>query len=375
MVCRVGKRRLVTLSQGVRSGLPRWNGYRSGAGPAFAPSGTVWKTGDSTTSNFTALFTEYTNFTTKPGELMSGVTVLNRGNNGADIPSFLNDGVTYGLSATISAAPPLIEFCYGINDVRLGTCGSDYASGITTLRSRIVTAVDALRAGLPTTDIVLVIPNSLGSDDPGATGFVPASGYFSALTQAQRSQMATDIIWNAYIGLTNRWPNVIVVDKQTGIYGRTCQPVGTLLNDILHPKNTSAHAETVAAFLAAYTGYRAAFDSAASAAAWAANPGAPVAAAAAYARAFEDTRFMTYVAGGRFSAMGANSFIDFAYLPASDTHTLDYVQQAYGLGNFQIPGSATISTSGSNTRCSGLGSGKPPYTQSGGTVRVYRLLP
>lgn len=353
-----------TSTKGVGGSLSRWL-----ARLAAGTTGNVLRLeGDSTWASFTTLNTEHAAFTTKPGELLAGVTITNAGNNGATLASYLDDTAPNSIADTIAAAPNLIALRYGINDVRNGGCSQ------ATLTSRLITAVDTLRAALPNADIALVVPNSLLSTDPGATGYVTSAGIFTGMTLAQAAQAATDIMWGAYMSLRRRWPNVIVIDTQTDIYGRTCPATSAMMLDILHPVNTSAHAITMAAYFAGFWGYRPAFDAALSAAAWAGAGGNPLTAAATYARALEDPNFMTLVSSGRWAAQGAGSYLDFGPSTPANTHTLDYVQQAYSLGNFQIPSGAVIVANGANTRIYSLSGGQPPYAQTGGTIRVYRKV-
>lgn len=365
--------------RGVTSALSRWlaGGNLSGK--------TLRHEGDSTTSNFTTLFSEYTAFTTKPGELLAGATVTNAGNNGATLAMYLSDGVANGISATIAAAPGLDAIRYGINDLRMGGSPGDTVDSLQNkLRNNLVTAINILRAALPSTDFALVIPNSLLSTDPTASGYVTLTNAFAGMTLAQAAQAITDIMWNAYMSLRNRWPNVIVIDLQTGIYGRTCQPTSVYMADILHPVNTPVHAQLVSNFLAGYWGYRAPFDPVLSAAAWASNPSNPW---TVYSRAIEDPNHCTLIVGeafgindlksGRYSNGTLNGgFIDFVCDVAANVHTLDYVEQAWGAGagaTWQIPGGAVVNQqTGLVTRIFNLGGALPSYSQSGGTYNIWR---
>ncbi len=176
--------------------------------------------GDSTTSTATGLFTWLTNNAQQAGQPLAGVTILNYGENGATLSSFLADSVTHGITNTIAASGDLYVFCYGINDVRLG------ATDQPTLHTRIVSAVTQIRAALATSDIVLWGPNSFLTTDVGG------SGYVSPNTSAQ---VYTNILYNAYAAQHGAWPNVAVVQKQDAIFTRICQASTIYMSDQLHP--------------------------------------------------------------------------------------------------------------------------------------------
>ncbi|MCZ2837125.1 cellulase family glycosylhydrolase [Modestobacter sp. VKM Ac-2985] len=116
-------------------------------------------------------------------------------------------------------SPDLIVYSMGINDVRFGATTS-------TLVSRMITEIDAIRADLPNVDLILRIPNSICTD--GGDG---------SITSAQ-AQQYSNTMRNAYLQLTNRWERCAVWNSQDKVFGRrsrTFTATEGLMYDQIHP--------------------------------------------------------------------------------------------------------------------------------------------
>lgn len=165
----------------------------------------------------------------KSGELLEGVTVIDRGSNGSTAEAYIGN-YTEGsgsLYTAIQDNADVYVVCLGINDVRQGNCDKD------TLKSRIKFIVDEILANTKAR-VILRTPNSLGTDDTSEQYIIP---YTSA-------QEYTDIMWNAYDELKNEWDctRVRILDMQTLIFGRSCVPSAdnTLMGDVLHPTSNQS---------------------------------------------------------------------------------------------------------------------------------------
>lgn len=190
---------------------------------------TVCFVGDSTTQNATSLFSWLTSYAQVAGGGLNGVTVLNYGENGASLEAFLSDSVTHGITATIAAKADLYVFCYGINSVRLGT------DDLPTLEAAMDNAVNQIRAGVPNADIVLWGPNCFLTTDVNSNGYVVPNS---------SAQAYSDILYNAYASKIGKWPNVAVLQKQDGVFGRVCPATSIYMTDQLHPNTLGQQEET-----------------------------------------------------------------------------------------------------------------------------------
>jgi lysophospholipase L1-like esterase len=314
--------------------------------------------GDSTTSNATALFNEFNDFYTKEGEALYGVgSILNFGENGATLQVYLSDGVAHGITATIAAQADLYIVSYGINDVRLGQTTEDQ------LVSRLISAVDDIRAGAPDADIVLRMPNSFLSSDINGYGFVQPNS---------NAQAYSTLLRNAYLRLAHQWNNVVVLDTQSIIFGITSLPVSVYMDNQLHP--SSAGYVALAKALVDVIGDKQPYDPNLAATALATNPLAPY---SVYPRVVEDPAYYDLVATGRWvgsSIAGApNGYIDFAWPQnkSGDIRCSDLVQMAVN-HVFALPPTCSIAPIAENTRIYNLGESLPPFTMTGGTVNVWR---
>jgi hypothetical protein len=176
---------------------------------------------------------------TAPGEGLSGMTAdtshfIDGGNSGMTLAQYLSDydaNVTTAKSLRwmIAQAPDLIVLSWGINDVRLG------ATTKAQLIARLNTLVGILRTALPATDLVLRVPNSLGTTNTGGFNYVQDA--IGTINPAGLAQTYTNLLRTAYYAVQEAWPNVVLADAQAAVFGTTSQAVaaGTLLGDQLHP--------------------------------------------------------------------------------------------------------------------------------------------
>jgi hypothetical protein len=92
----------------------------------------------------------------------------------------------------------ILSYC--INDFRLGTITQ------AACRTNLIQAVDCLRGLMPTTDIVLRIPNSLTSDNTQAWSV----GWVSPTTPEASQKYSTELR-NAYLSPIDSWPSGVAV--------------------------------------------------------------------------------------------------------------------------------------------------------------------
>lgn len=307
--------------------------------------------GDSTTSNATALFTRLA-YHQQVGGLLEGTTILNYGNNGATVDAFMADGVTYGITAAIAAAADVYVFCYGINNVRLG---SDNA---TTLEPKIKAAIDALRAGVPTTCILLREPNTFLTTDPTSSGFVSPLG--SAATYS-------GYLGTVYNNLANYRPDVVLLSTRRLVFNTTPATSG-MMQDIIHPNDTGyiATADVIAAALGAAAPYSQGQATAAKTSSYA-TPWS------IYYRTLEDTKYYKEILSGAVVTSGSG-FIRISFTDPALTFTsigvTDVVAPA-GLQPFPI---TTTNIIRNTTGVVQIGMTSPVSLTDGMPVKIYRDL-
>jgi lysophospholipase L1-like esterase len=314
--------------------------------------------GDSTTSDATASFSEFSNFYVKEGQGLYGVgSILNYGENGASLAAFLADQVPYGITETIAAQADLYVLSYGINDVRLGHTTEAQLTALLT------TAVNKIRAGVPKADIVLRMPNSFLSVDMSNYGFVQPN--------AQAPAYST-ILRNAYMHLQDHWTNVAVLNTQDDVFGRASLTSSPYMANQIHPSDAGYVA--LAQELVGLIGVTVPYSSTQAAAALAGNPSAPY---TIYPRVVEDTDVYNLVATGRWVASSArgfsNGYVDLSWPAnkAGDIHCGDLMQMDAN-HVFGIPPSCVVIPLGGNTRVYNMGGTLPPVTVTGGTINIWR---
>lgn len=351
---------------------------------ALAPSGSGGAAG--VESYFTA------RYVTEPGSPLYGVTNVYFGANGNTLANFLaNTPSSYGLSDVIAAAPNLIVFSYGINDIRLQASAPTLAA-FTILLKR---AVDALRAALPSTDIVLRTPNSWLTTDVSSLGYV-----------VPNSPWATDgsaLLRDAYRSLRDYWPNVVVYDSQAALFPETAPATFYYMNDQLHPTvggyqriydhiarlitsdivPADALLRTInsTALGTASNFYSRTIDRVASRA-YAAddfNPGrAEAAAAGDYGEAHVTYPNVVYngdyelITEGVWVTQG-DGFLRFSGdLRANGKIDANDIVVQNGASAFTMTNGITATASAANIQLGSLGSGIPTYAQTAGMVQVWR---
>lgn len=211
----------------VPSSINRWKS-KLATDPANAK---ILLIGDSTSDPATdagAIIARMKDVHTLPGEGLEGMTKTNITSQGRNGSKLLTEWmVTQAWTdAVIAAAPDLIIFSLGINDIRQGL------KTAAEIKAGIISYINTLRAALPNCDFVLRTPNSFLSDDPGATGW---------LTPLSSAQLYSTQLRDTYGSLSNQWPNVVVWDSQDSLFGRTSRPLASslgLMKDILHPSLT-----------------------------------------------------------------------------------------------------------------------------------------
>ena len=352
--------------------------------------------GDSTSLETTGLYPRLRNFHTAPGEGLGGMVgdpahIIAGGNNGVSCnywiqfgPGMGTGGLPYSYTQLLTDAPDLVVMSWGLNDVRQG--GRSQAQ----FTADLTTAIRMIRKGLPKTDIVLRMPNSMTTDDVNANGYVVPNA---------SAQAYTDILRQSYLSLVNRWPNVVVWDSQNQVFGTQCKlqsagaPNFTLMTDQLHP-NGGGYVKIVDHLVAQIIGYWPPFSRARALSAMVENPAAPW---TVYPRVVEHPDYYTLIAQGDYIAQSAGGLIfgasswpqgnsiapgaqglDFSGQRIADIQAFDIVQMARDTV-FRIPATTGFigdpSGLASWPRCNliTMGVGFPPAnTVTAGTVKVWR---
>jgi hypothetical protein len=154
-----------------------------------------------------------------------GRNFLNFGYNGMSLATWLS--TTSLQTALWAAAPHLVVFSFGVNDVRLGQCDQP------TLVSRITTAISLIQTNLPNTDILLRIPAPFLTSDVANSHYVQTSG--GVINPAGLAQTYSNLLRQAYLSLRGVWPTVGVADVPASVFGTMCVSSHPLMADQLHP--------------------------------------------------------------------------------------------------------------------------------------------
>ena len=313
--------------------------------------------GDSTTDGPAGaaqyLYECFNKYHLNSGDNLEGVTIVDKGSSGNTCYNFINNKpAEKGIDACISEQADLYVFCYGINDVRLGaTTKEQLKSYISTAVERLLTETNAY--------ILLRIPNSLLADDPTNANYIqPLSN----------SQLYTDIMWEAYMELKNKWARVDLIDMQTLIFGRTVKNKADnpYMNDNLHPNKEGFY--RIARCIADYIGITPKLRTDLFELARSNNSNSPY---ILYPKILE-TNDYEMICEGYFVAMGSN-YLDFALNPtqAYKIQKGDIIKIGDKLA-YDISTSFTASASGANTRLVG-GITFAGYEENNkGMVRIYR---
>lgn len=286
------------------------------------------------------------------GDNLDGVTLVDKGSSGNTCYNFIRDeNGTKGIKACVDEQADLYVFCYGINDVRLGNTTKEQ------LKEYISIAIERL---LKETNayILLRVPNSLLADDPSNNNWIQP---------LEKAQEYTDIMWEAYMELKNKWARVDIIDMQTLIFGRTVlnKVDNPYMNDNLHPNSDGMY--RIARCIADYIGITPKIRTDLVKIATKENPDKPY---LIYPKILESIDY-ELICEGYFVAMGSN-YLDFAINPTTAKNLVkkgDIIKigdkLAYDLTN------PTLSSSGSNTRIVGVTFNNYENNNKG-MVRIYR---
>ena len=312
--------------------------------------------GDSTTDGKAGvaqfLYECLNEFHVNSGDNLEGVTIIDKGSSGNTCKNFINDEVgEKGIKACVDVQADLYIFCYGINDVRLGATTKEQ------LKDYITTAINRL---LKETNgyILLRIPNSLLADDPSGNNWIQP---------LENAQLYTDIMWEAYMELKNKWSRVDIIDMQSLVFGREVKNKADnpYMNDNLHPNSDGMY--RIARCIADYIGVAPIRRTDLIEVAKKINPTSPY---LVYPKILEGIDY-EQICEGYFVAMGSN-YLDFA-IDLSIAKTLikkgDIVKigdkLAYDLTN------PSFSAIGANTRILGV-TFNGYENNNKGMVRIYR---
>lgn len=188
---------------------------------AGGPDGkTICFLGDSTTAGAVNFHERFRAVHCAPGGAVAGAMTLNYGDGGSTLAAFLTDTREHGITPAIDTQADLYVVCYGLNDVRREPLTTSQ------LQERIAEAVERLRTGVPSADILLRTPNPVLSQN---------TSYYIYLQPDESAQVYTDRMRAAYLGLQHRWPNVLVWDAMAEVFGTDSLPRHPLMADQLHP--------------------------------------------------------------------------------------------------------------------------------------------
>lgn len=165
---------------------------------------------------------------TRAGEALEGMTganILDHGENGYTLRAWLDEPAK--LAALVTAAPHLVVASWLTNDVRLGLCD------LATAKARLTEFVNAVTAALPSTDILLLVPNPLLTTNVSSLNYVQSSG--GTINPAGAAQTYTEIMRDAHLALAGTWAHVAVADLQADVFGTICRATHPLIADQLHP--------------------------------------------------------------------------------------------------------------------------------------------
>lgn len=217
------------------SSLPNWKARLEGD----AANAKLVLLGDSTSveANCPYLYSRMRGVHMTVGHGLYGMTsdashVIDGGSSGYTANGWAVDAsaVDYTYADLVSDAPDLVVFSFGINDVRTGTY--DQAG----LEAGIEACVERILNGLPDTDVVLRVPNIFLTTDSGSGS--PFN--FVSPQTPEACQAYTDMLWGAYMSFEGAWPNVVVADLQTAVFGRTAVASSPLMANQIHPSANDA---------------------------------------------------------------------------------------------------------------------------------------
>ncbi len=309
--------------------------------------------GDSTRDSGAAGFSFHLGLKSQTGfgkylEGMNDTNILNFGYNGQTVENITSSSHMDDLAA---AAPHLVEFSMGINNIRATVVDTDALEAI------LIAGVEAIRSALPGVPLVGSIPAPFLTTDVGGTGYVSPNG---------EAQAKSTILRNAYLRLIDRWPDVLIRDTRP-VFGTTSLASSPLMSDQIHPHPNGTLPSTAA--LAALIGRIIPWNQSAAEAARSSTPYAPW---TVYGRECEDTSRYVLIAEYDLQAVGA-TYVDFA-MPAglrNNVRPFDICELPGGV-SYELPSNTSKSANGPYTRLNHNTLAPPTPTQSKGFVRIWR---
>lgn len=310
---------------------------------------------------------------TAPGEGLAGMTpdtahFIDCGNSGMTLAVWLADydaGVTTekSLRWLIAQAPDLINLSWGVNGTRTGQVTKAQ------LVAQLTRAITILRRALPNSDIVLRIPATFLTTNYNGLNYVQdAQGN---VNPAGLAQAYSDLLRSAYYALQDRWPNVVLADAQTAVFGTIAQAytASGYMSDQLHPAQAGQYALMDWLVSTVIGHYPTRVQT--SAASFQVKALAPYAPWTLDPAALDDTSSFALLATTPYSNQGAG-YLDITLAPAGIVTNFDLLRLPDGQV-VQLPGSGvTISQNGPTTRIQW--SSMPTSAVTSGQVRVYRQI-
>lgn len=175
--------------------------------------------GDSTTDVAPAMYDRFTQFYTNTGGILEGATIVNRGNNGGTLQNHVYGNVKNTIATVIAEQAHLYVYCYGINDIRLGTRTHDL------IKADLKTTIDRI-LNETTGYILLRIPNTFLS--------VNSNSWIQPIEKAEEYN---NQLWEIYQSFKGYSPRLDIIDIPSMIFGRKTLPFHPMMLDVLHPND------------------------------------------------------------------------------------------------------------------------------------------
>lgn len=226
-----------------------------------------------------------------PGSRLEGMVdanVLNFGVNGGTIEAITT---TVKMAALTAAAPNLVEFSMGINNIRAT------AQTVDSMEALLVAGVEKIRAAVPGVPLVGSIPNP----------FLTTADAGNYVTPNSEAAAKSAVLRAAYLRLVDRWPDVLIRDTAS-TFGLVSTATSPYMVDQIHPNSAGTNASTTD--LVSLIGRLVPPSRARQIAARASNPYDPW---TIYGREVEDLEQYVLVAEGGYGNSGAGSYIDFSF--------------------------------------------------------------
>jgi len=153
--------------------------------------------------------------------------IVDLGRNGETVRGYAAKDTS--LQQIAEADPDVVEVSIGINDWRVDQgIGDEFTGWLRDL-------VEKIRAVAPDAALILSVPNALAADDIGDRHIV--IGTDGKANPPGAAEEITTALRSAYLSLADEWPNVVVSDNQTAIFGTKAasRSEATLMADQVHP--------------------------------------------------------------------------------------------------------------------------------------------